>query len=313
MDIREEVRQFLATRRARLSPEQAGVQTFGGRRRVPGLRREEVAQLAGVSTEYFTRLEKGNLRGVSDGVLAAVARALQLDEIETAHLFDLARAANGPRERTSRRPAQQVVRPSVQRLLDSVTGAAAFLRNGRLDILATNPLGRALYAPVLDDPRRPANLARFIYLTPERAAAFYRDWEGIALDAVGSLRAEAGRTPDDPELARLVAELSLHSEPFRVRWAAHDVRAYRTGIQRFHHPVVGDLDLGFDVLELVTDPGQFLVAYTAESGSPSAEKLDLLASWSASVTRETAAPDRRRPPGPSADGGDTAESAAAGR
>jgi transcriptional regulator with XRE-family HTH domain len=292
VDNREEVRQFLSTRRARLSPEQAGVQTFGGRRRVPGLRREEVARLAGVSTEYFTRLEKGNLRGTSDSVLTAVAGALQLDDVETAHLFDLARAANAPRQRTPRRRPQTTVRPGVQRLLDTMTGAAAFLRNGRLDVLATNLLGRALYAPVFDDPHRPANLARFIYLTPERSAAFYRNWDGIAADAVGSLRAEAGRTPESPELTQLVGELSLGSEQFRVRWATHDVRAYRTGIQPFHHPEVGDLDLAFEVMELPADPGQTIVAYTAEPGSPSAEKLDLLASWSASPDQDVAAPDR---------------------
>lgn len=286
VDQREEVRQFLATRRARLSPEQAGVQTFGGRRRVPGLRREEVARLAGVSTEYLTRLEKGNLRGVSDGVLVAVARALQLDEVETAHLFDLARAANGPRQKVPRRHPQSTVRPSVQRLLDSMTGAAAFVRNGRLDVLATNLLGRALYAPVFDGPRRSANLARFIYLAPERSAAFYRNWDGIAADAVGSLRAEAGRSPDDPELTRLVGELSLGSEQFRVRWATHDVRAYRTGVQPFHHPEVGDLDLTFEVMELPAHPGQTIVAYTAAPDSASAEKLEFLASWSASVHRK---------------------------
>jgi transcriptional regulator with XRE-family HTH domain len=292
MDNREEVRQFLTTRRARLSPEQAGVQTFGGRRRVPGLRREEVARLAGVSTEYLTRLEKGNLRGTSDSVLTAVARALQLDEVETVHLFDLARAANGPRQRTPRRPPQSTVGPGVQRLLDAMTGAAAFLRNGRLDVLATNSLGRALYAPVFDDPHRPANLARFIYLTPERSAAFYRNWDRIALDAVGSLRAEAGRTPDDPELTKLIGELSLRSEQFRVRWATHEVRSYRTGVQLFHLPQVGDLDLTFEVMELPAHPGQTIVAYLAEPGSPSADKLDLLASWSASVDRNPAVPDR---------------------
>jgi transcriptional regulator with XRE-family HTH domain len=281
VDNREEVRLFLATRRARLSPEQAGVQTFGGRRRVPGLRREEVARLAGVSTEYYTRLEKGNVRGVSDSVLAGVAAALQLDEVERAHLFDLARAANAPRRRGPSPPAGQDVRPGVQRLLDAMTGAAAFVRNGRLDVLATNTLGRALYAPVFVDGRRPANLARFVFLEPERSAAFYRDWDGIAADAVGSLRAEAGRSPDDPELTALVEELLLHSEQFRRRWAAHDVRAYRSGVQPFSHPALGDLDLGFDVLQVVGDPGQVLVAYTADPGTPSAEKLGLLAGWSA--------------------------------
>jgi transcriptional regulator with XRE-family HTH domain len=278
-DVRGEIREFLTTRRAKISPEQAGLPRYGARRRVAGLRRDEVALLAGISVEYYTRLERGNIRGVSDDVLEGLARALQLDEVERAHLVDLARTANAARP-ARRRPTQERVRPTVQRLLDSMTHAAAFVRNGRLDILAANQLGYALYSPVFLDPVRPANLARFIFLD-RRSAEFYGDWEGIARAAVGSLRAEAGRDPYGRALTDLVGELSLRSEEFRVRWAAHDVDYYRSGIQSFRHPLAGDLTLSYDALEIPADPGQTIVAYTAEPGSPSQQALNLLASWAA--------------------------------
>jgi transcriptional regulator with XRE-family HTH domain len=246
-DVRGEIRQFLTTRRAKLTPTQAGLPSYGGRRRVPGLRREEVALLAGISIEYYTRLERGNARGVSDEVLEALARALQLDEVEQAHLIDLVRTANAARP--TRRRTPQRVRPSTQRLLDSMTGTAAFLRNGRLDILAANQLGYALYAPAFLDPARPVNLARFIFLDP-KSREFYGDLDGIAHAAVGSLHAEAGRAPHDRALTKLVGELSVHSREFRARWAAHDVDYYRSGTQPFHHPLVGDLTLDYDALEL---------------------------------------------------------------
>jgi transcriptional regulator with XRE-family HTH domain len=276
-DVRAEIRQFLTTRRAKLTPENAGLPAYGGHRRVPGLRREEVALLAGISIEYYTRLERGNARGVSDEVLDGLARALQLDEVERAHLLDLVRTANAARP-ARRRTTPQRVRPSVQRLLDSMTGTAAFLRNGRLDILAANQLGSALYASAFLDPARPVNLARFVFLDPT-STEFYRDWDGIAHATVGSLRAEAGRAPEDRALTELVGELSLRSQEFRVRWAAHDVHYYRSGVQPFHHPLVGDLTLDYDVLELPADPGLTIVAYSAEAGSPAGHALDLLASW----------------------------------
>jgi len=276
VDNRREVREFLATRRAKITPQQAGLPLYGTKRRVPGLRREEVALLAGVSTDYYTRLEKGNLTGVSDSVLDAIARALQLDEVERAHLFDLARAANTSSTRAPRRRMlPQQVRPSVQRILDTLTGTAAFVRNGRLDILSANQLGYALYSPVFADPARPVNLARFIFLD-SRAPEFYADWDGIANAAVGSLRAEAGRNPYDRAMSDLVGELSMRSEEFRVRWAAHNVRSYRSGIQAFHHPLVGDLTLSYDALELAADPGLTIIAYTAEAGSPTQDALCLL-------------------------------------
>jgi transcriptional regulator with XRE-family HTH domain len=254
---------------------------FGGHRRVSGLRREEVALLAGVSVDYYTRLERGNLAGASDSVLEALARALQLDEAERAHLFDLARAA-GATAGTRRRPAAQRVRPSVQRILDAMTSAPAIVRNGRSDYLAANRLGRALYAPVFDSPAGAPNSARFAFLDG-RATGFYADWDRTARDLVAVLRAEAGRSPYDKGLTDLVGELSMRSEFFRTLWAAHDVRLHRTGVKRLHHPVVGDLDLTYEAMELPADAGLTLNVYTAEPGSPSADALGLLASWSATL------------------------------
>jgi len=281
MDARNEVREFLTSRRAKITPEQAGLRTYGGTRRVPGLRREEVALLAGVSVDYYTRLERGNLAGVSETVLEALVRALQLDDAERAHLFDLARATQtvSPRRR---RPPPQRVRPSAQRVLDAMTGAPAFVRNGRMDILAANRLGRALYSQHFDSAHRPANSARFIFLDP-RAPAFYVDWEQVATDAVAVLRSEAGRDPYDRDLSDLVGELSTQSELFRTRWAAHNVRYHDTGTKRFHHPVVGDLTLTYETMTLVGDSGLTMFAYTAEAGSKSEEALNLLASWTATL------------------------------
>jgi transcriptional regulator with XRE-family HTH domain len=277
MDTRSEVREFLVSRRAKITPEQAGLPDYGGKRRVPGLRREEVALLAGVSIDYYVRMERGNLNGVSETVLEALARALQLDEAELAHLFDLARAASAP-ARPRRRGPQQRVRPSVQRVLDAMTGAAAYVRNGRLDVLAANRLGVALYAPALDGRDLPVNLARFMFLDP-RASDFYVDWDKIAGDVVAILRGEAGRDPYDRNLSDLVGELSTRSEAFRSRWAAHNVRLHRTGRKRFRHPVVGEVELTFESLALAADTGLTISTYTAEPGSPSQEALTFLASW----------------------------------
>ena len=291
MDTRNEIREFLTSRRAKITPEQAGLRTFGGIRRVPGLRREEVALLAGVSVDYYTRLERGNASGVSESVLEALARALQLDDAERAHLFDLARAAH-PTARARRRAPRQV-RPAVQRMLDAMTGVPAFVRNGRLDILAANRLGQALYSEHFDNPILPANTARFVFFD-RRAVAFYVDWERVANDVVAVLRAEAGRDPYDRDLSDLVGELSTRSETFRTLWAAHDVRKHDTGVKRFHHPVVGDLSLTFEAVELVADPGLTMFVYTAEPGSRSEEALNLLASWAATPDEAESvdAPDR---------------------
>jgi transcriptional regulator with XRE-family HTH domain len=282
VDPKTDIREFLSSRRARITPEQAGLPAYGGqRRRVSGLRREEVALLAGISVEYYTRLERGNTAGVSEDVLDGISRALQLDEAERLHLAHLVRlAATGRPAR--RRPTEQRVRPSVQRVLDAMT-APAYVRNGRLDLLASNRLGAALYSEVLDDPIAPANTARFMFLDP-RAPAFYPDWEDIARDVVAILRAEAGRDPYDRELSDLIGQLSTRSEEFRVRWAAHNVKLHQTGTKRLVHPLVGELTLTYEAMELAADPGQRLLVYTAEPGSPSQHALDLLASWTATDT-----------------------------
>jgi transcriptional regulator with XRE-family HTH domain len=282
-DVRGEIREFLSTRRARISPAQAGLPTYGGdRRRVSGLRREEVALLAGISSEYYTRLERGNATGVSDSVIDGIAHALQLDEAERAHLLDLLRTAGTTRP-PRRRPARQRVRPTVQRVLDSMVGTPGFVLNGRLDLLAANHLGVALFSPIYADPVRPPNNARFVFLDPQ-ATEFFCDWDKVANDTVALLRAEAGRDRYDRALSDLIGELSTRSEEFRVRWAAHHVRIHATGIKRFHHPVVGDLELAFESFPLAADPSQSLLTYTAEPGSPSQDALRLLASWAATTS-----------------------------
>jgi len=281
-DVRGEIREFLRTRRAKLSPAQAGLPTYGGdRRRVSGLRREEVALLAGISSEYYTRLERGNATGVSPSVIDAIAHALQLDDAERTHLLDLLRTA-GTTRRPRRRPAQQRVRPTVQRVLDSMVATPALVLNRRLDILAANQLGCALFSPIYTDPVRPPNNARFIFLDPY-ATEFFGDWDKVANDTVALLRAEAGRDPYDRGLSDLIGELSTRSQEFRVRWAAHNVRIHTTGIKRIHHPVVGDLELAFESFPLAADPSQGLLTYTAEPGSPSQDALRLLASWAATT------------------------------
>ena len=283
MDNRNEIREFLTSRRARITPDQAGLPAYGGHRRVAGLRREEVALLAGVSVDYYTRLERGNAAGASDSVLEALSRALRLDEAEHAHLFDLVHTASSSgAARAPRRPARQQVRPSIQRILDSMSTTPAYVRNARLDILSGNRLGRALYAPVLTSPEQPANHARFLFLDPS-AREFYIEWERQAQDTVALLRTEAGRNPHDKALSGLIGELSTRSEIFRTWWAAHNVRFHRTGIKRLHHPVVGDLSLTYEALDLAADAGLRISAYTAEPGSASEDGLNLLASWAATL------------------------------
>lgn len=276
VDNRAQAREFLTTRRAKITPDQTALPFAGGNRRVPGLRREEVALLAGVSVDYYTRIEKGNLAGVSDSVLNAIARALQFDRAEREHLFDLARAASNTSTKALGRRGQPRVRSSVERILASMTTTAAYVRNGRLDVLAANLLGRALYAPMFAAPARPANLARFCFF--DRCAEdLYRDWNDAADTTVALLRTEAGRHPYDRALSDLVGELSTHSEPFRTRWATHNVRLHQTGVKHFRHPVVGDLELTFDAMDLPADAGLTMTVYTADPGSSSEERLNLLA------------------------------------
>src|SRR3954464_10985219 len=281
VDLNAEIRDFLSTRRARITPEQAGLPAYGGNRRVKGLRREEVAMLSGVSVDYYIRMERGGLAGASESVLGALADALRLDEAERAHLFALARES-GARGNQRKRIAPTSVRPGVQQMLDAMTDAPAWVRNGRPDIVAMNQLARALYSPVLAASRRPANTTRFVYLEPEAAQQFFVDYDRIANDAAAMLRLEAGRNPHDKALIELVGELSTRSELFRRRWAQYDVKFHRSGQKRLRHPIVGQLDLDFESMQVSSAPGLQLNVYTAVAGTPTADGLKLLASWAAS-------------------------------
>jgi transcriptional regulator with XRE-family HTH domain len=288
VDNRQEVREFLTTRRARITPEQAGLPATGARR-VPGLRRSEVATIAGLSVEYYARLERGQIAGASTGVLDALARALQLDDTERAHLFDLARAADGIptsgrlRRRTSSNAGSRL---SLHWALDAIKDGVAIVRDPHQDLLATNALGRAFYSPVIGDGGRTPNLARFQFLDPA-SRDFYPDWDLFAQMCVGIMRAEAGRDPHDRALQDLVGELSTRSEIFRRLWADHNVRTHGSGTKRFNHPVVGELTLAYEELAVTAEPGLVLLIYTAEPGSPSAERLHLLASWAATAQTPT--------------------------
>jgi transcriptional regulator with XRE-family HTH domain len=292
MNNRTEVREFLMSRRARLTPEDAGL-TAGPNRRVAGLRRSEVALLADVSVEYYAKLERGSIAGASASVLESLARALHLDDTERAHLFDLARAADGiptsgrPRRRAT---SQAGARPSLQWALEAITEGVAFVRDPYQNLLATNALGRAFYSPVIGDGGRTPNLARFQFLDPA-SRDFYPDWELFGEMCVGVMRSEAGRDPHDRTMQDLVGELSTRSETFRALWGAHNVRTHGSGTKRFRHPVAGELTLAYEELAITAEPGLVLLVYTAEPGSPSAERLRLLASWGAS---EDTATERHR-------------------
>jgi transcriptional regulator with XRE-family HTH domain len=288
VDTKREIREFLTSRRARITPQEAGLASFGSRR-VPGLRREEVAVLAGVSVPYYSRLERGNMTGVSGSVLDALARALRLDEAERAHLLDLAHAAQPTVSPRPRRQPRQRVRPNVQQILDAMTHAAAHVTNERLDILASNQLNHALYCELFAGRPAPVSAPRFVFFDP-RARDFYLDWGRTARDIVAVLRSAAGRDPYDRELSDLVGELSTRSQEFRTYWASHDVRFHVSGIKHFHHPIVGDISLTYERLELAADPGLHLMIYTADPGSKSEQSLRLLGSWAATPEPADARP-----------------------
>ncbi|MFF2847949.1 helix-turn-helix transcriptional regulator [Streptomyces sp. NPDC058001] len=296
MSTESDIREFLATRRAKITPQQAGLPAYGGNRRVPGLRREEVALLAGVSIDYYVRLERGHLAGASPQVLDAIADALQLDDAERAHLNDLARAAaHRPPRRTKR--TRGPIPDSVLRVLDSMTDSPAFIRNGRLDVLAVNRLGRALYSPLFPgDSQPPVNIARYQFLDP-RGHDFFPHWEESLNTTVSLLRTEAGRAPHDSELTGLIGELVTRSEEFRTAWAKHNVRLHHTGRKSFRHPAVGVITLDFDAMELPAQPGLTLTAYSARPGTPDHDALTLLASWAATLdqTEQAAAPTGNDP------------------
>jgi transcriptional regulator with XRE-family HTH domain len=254
---------------------------------VNGLRREEVALLAGMSTEYYIRLERGNAKGVSESVLEGISQALKLDDAERAHLYNLVRAANeGTHTARRRSPARaQQIQPGVQRMIDAMTALPTIVQNERLDLVASNQLGRAFYSEMYIQPQRPANFGRFIFLD-SRSRGFYRDWDDTARQTVALLRSAAGRAPYDRNLSDLIGELATRSDDFRTLWAAHDVRLHHSASKQVHHPIVGDLDLTFERLEIASDKGLSIIAYTAEPGSTSHDSLQLLAHWAATNNPE---------------------------
>jgi transcriptional regulator with XRE-family HTH domain len=292
MTSKEDLRQFLRSRRARIAPEAVGLPVGHSHRRVPGLRREELAMLAGVSVDYYVRLEQGRNTSVSASVLDAIARALQLDDHERAHLFDLAKPKAGARRPA---PRPQRVRPGVRVLLENLV-TPAFVLGRRLDVLATNRMARALLCDFGALPPRERNHARWVFLDPA-ARELYVDWDAIARDNVAVLRMDAGRHPDDPELSALIGELTMKSPEFAGWWADHDVLRQTHGSKRYHHPVVGDLTVTYEALPLPDDPEQTLFVYSVEPGSASAQALALLSSWSLDVTpRDVGSPAPAQPP-----------------
>lgn len=291
-----EIGQFLASRRAKITPDQVGLPVYdAAKRRVPGLRRQEVATLAGLSVDYYTQIERGKVNGISESVLHAIARALELDEAERSHLFDLHRSALTSPQRARSRRTSKAVRPMVQRLLDGYT-APAFVRNARHDLVAANQLAYAFYSPLYPDPFHPdpsksVNFVRFCFLDP-RAREFYPDWDHMADGAANLLRTDAGRDPYDRGISDLVGELSTRSDEFRTRWAKHNVRLHYTGTKTFHHPVVGDVTIGYETMPLPADPGLVLTLYSVEPGSASADAMTLLANWAATTLTDIAAADQ---------------------
>ncbi|MGW4235418.1 helix-turn-helix transcriptional regulator [Streptomyces sp. NPDC004749] len=292
MEFQQEIRGFLMSRRARITPEQAGLPYVGGNRRVKGLRREEVAMLAGLSVEYYTRMERGQLGGASESVLDSIARALQLDDDERAHLYDLARSV-APGSRRKRPKRASPITASVQQVLDSMS-VPAVVQNGRLDLLAANDLGRALYADLFDMAQQPPNFARYVFLDP-RAEDFYADINQAKNLLVAILRATAGRDPLDKQVTALIGELSTRSTDFTTRWAKHNVRRHTRGRKTVNHPAVGSMDLAYDDFALPGDPHITLTTYTADPGTPSADGLTLLATWAATHKQpQTISDDIRR-------------------
>lgn len=280
MDQRAEVAHFLRTRRDRIAPEEVGL-IGGGRRRVPGLRRSEVAVLAHVGVEYYARMERGDLSGVSPRVLHSLAQALRLDDADAARLHDFARTAT-PAVRRRAAPRARAVRPSLHHLLNAITGTPALVRDRRTTIVAANSLARALYAPILDDDENCANTARFTFLTPE-AEVFFPDWERVADEVVATLRRHAGQSPRDAALTGLIGELVTRSDEFRLRWGRPDLLAPRLVSMRIRHPLVGDLRVAENAVDLPTDPNRVLVAYTADPSGSTAERLHLLGCLTADV------------------------------
>ncbi|MDO5645948.1 MAG: helix-turn-helix transcriptional regulator [Dermabacter sp.] len=282
MDNRAEVREFLTSRRARITPDLAGLPSVGVRK-VAGLRRSEVAMRAGMSVEYYTKLERGQIGGASPQVLHSLAHALMLDEAERSHLFDLAAAASpGGRPRQRRSGKGWTPSPGLQWILDGFTAGPAFVRNGRMDLLAVNPLARAFYTELYDAPGQPQppNIARHAFLD-DRARTFYPEWDAMADIMVAILRTEAARDPHNKDLHDLIGELCTRSNEFRTRWGQHNVRHHGSGVKNFRHPVVGDMSLAYEGMDMEAHHGLTFTVYTAEPGSASDEAMRLLASWAA--------------------------------
>ncbi|MFD5011383.1 helix-turn-helix domain-containing protein [Streptomyces chartreusis] len=281
LDPRAELSEFLRTRRARLKPEDVGLPDYGRHRRVPGLRREELAQLAGVSVAYYTRLEQGNGRNVSAEVLDAIARALRLSDAEHAHLTHLAKPKRHKKKPVAR---TEQVRPAMLQLLDTIDGVPAYITGRRSDIVAWNGMAAAVFGDWSELPAQERNWARLVFLRPDYRELFV-EWDQKAYDIVAFLRMDAGCHPDDPRLSALVGELSVKSEEFRRLWAIHDVKEKSYGVKRLRHPLVGELTLNFESFRLTDGTEQNLITYHPEPGSPSAEALRLLASWGADATK----------------------------
>ena len=295
MDLHRDVQQFLTGMRGRLTPEQAGVPIFGGERRVPGLRREEVAQLAGVSTAYYTRMERGNLRGVSESVLRSVARTLHMNDAETQHLFDLARAASEG-AKTARAKQQPRLPQRAAQLIDTMPDVPVVALGRLSDPVGSNALGRALFPHLFPENGEPLNHTRYLFLD-DRSREFYVDWEHDARHVVSALRLLAGRDPSDRALMALVGELATHSPEFRTWWAGHTVRIHTTGTKAIRHPIVGELTVAYETLTLGSSPDIRIVTYLADPNTPSADALDLLRSWTATPVNSPAPPDRAKPGG----------------
>ncbi|MFI8003033.1 helix-turn-helix transcriptional regulator [Streptomyces sp. NBC_00178] len=281
LDRRAELSEFLRSRRARLKPDDVGLPDFGRHRRVPGLRREELAQLAGVSVAYYTRLEQGNGQNVSAEVLDAIASALRLSDAESAHLSHLAEPRRHRKKPSAR---QQRARGALCVLLDSMEGVPAYVVGRRAEILAWNRMAAAVFGDWSELPAQERNWARLVFLKPDYRDLFV-EWDQKASDIVAFLRMDAGCRPDDSRLSALVGELSVKSQDFRRLWARHDVKEKSHGVKRLCHPLVGELSLSFETFMLPDDAEQSMVTYHAEPGSESAEALRLLASWGADATR----------------------------
>jgi transcriptional regulator with XRE-family HTH domain len=280
----KEVSEFLTSLRAALTPEKAGLTFFAGERRVAGLRREEAAQLSGVSTAYYTRMERGDLSGVSESVLHALARGLQLDEAQTMHLFDLAKHASGSRQ-TRQASFEGQMTSRVGQLIDAMGNVPAIAMNRLSEPVGSNALGRALFPDLFPQGRLPLNHSRYLFLDP-RSKVFYPDWETSARDVVSSLRLLVGQSQGDQALLGLVAELADGSTDFRKWWGSHTVRIHSAGAKRINHPVVGEVTVTYEVLQVTSVPGVRLVTYLAEPGTSSADALDMLRSWSVTFEKK---------------------------